>query len=184
MKRLLSIIVILFFATSVFGQDPEEPDLRTVVMNKKSGYININELTYAYGLGSTDVEYSKQHYGILTMHGYKLIISRIKCQPSLAGGLGAGILFYNEGPLFPIFLDARLILTDRKVSPFLYGNGGLLLSPSDIKEKSKLLAGAGAGLRIKLNGSLSLVAGPGLLVQWNRDNTRDSFVNVRMGLAF
>lgn len=184
MIRLLSIIVILFFATCVFGQDPDEPDLRTIVMNKRSGYININELTYAYGLGSTAVEYSQQHYGILTMHGYKLVISRIKCRPAMAAGLGAGILFYNEGPLFPIFLDVRLMLTDRKFSPFLHGNDGLLVSPSDIKGKSKLLAGAGAGLRIKINGALSLVAAPGLLVQWNRDSSRDSFVNIKAGVAF
>ena len=184
MKRLLTSFAVLLFAVGVSGQVADEPDLRTMVMNKKSGYININELTYAYGLGNTAVEYSQQHYGILTMHGYKLVISRIKCRPALAAGLGAGILFYNEGPLFPVFIDMRLIMTDRKVSPFLFGNGGLLLSPSDIKEKSKLLAGAGAGLKFKLNGSLSLVTAPGIMVQWNRNNTRDSFVNLRAGLMF
>ena len=172
-------MILLISGTIAAGQDiiPEPPD-------PQSGYINLNEFTGAYGLGSTDVPYSKYFYGLTTIHGYEFNIKPFNINTGLAVGAGAGMLFYGDGTIFPLFLDLRYTLNFNKISPFVFGSGGLLLNFDDLNELSKLYANAGAGLKIKISSKVALNIGPGLLVQFGKDDSRDAFVNLKAGVSF
>ena len=98
MKKLLLILAIILNASVVFTQ----PHKRPVTLNPHSGYASINELTAGYGLGSIGPDYSGYFMGLTTTHGYQLNLYGLRVNSSLSGGIGAGMLFYNGGPLFPL----------------------------------------------------------------------------------
>ena len=128
MKKFKIIFVLIIACTTVFGQTNHRP----VTLNPNSGYININELHYGYGLGGTTRSYSKQFYGLTTMHGYKLNIYGLHINHSLLGGIGTGILFYNGGPLFPLYLDLRFGWNSKKISPIMPFYAYRILDDEDI----------------------------------------------------
>ena len=184
MKKLVTSIVFLLIVTDAFSHEPLEADRVTFATNRYSGYININELIYAHGLGVTTVPYAKQFYGLMTMHGYKMSFSRLRGDPGLIGGIAAGILFYNEGALFPVQLDLRFLLNEKKVSPWLNGTGGVLLNMSDLSGNSRFFLNPGGGLQFKIDSLLAITIGTGLFVQWNKNSPKDSFINIKAGAVF
>jgi hypothetical protein len=179
MKKSIVIIgLILLTVTIVSGQKK-----RPVTLNPKSGFINIDELTCGYGLGDVSVPYSKYFYGLTTMLGYQFNIRDLHVNNSLQCGMGAGILFYDEGPLFPFYFDIRFILNKYKISPFVYGNGGILLNFDDVNDESKLFVSGGGGIRIKIKETLAVTVGPGLCIQMGKAS-KDAFVNLKVGIVF
>ena len=157
--------------------NPEPPD-------PQSGYLNINELTAGYGLGSIETPYSKYFYGFTTIHGYEFNIAPFNIKSGLFVGAGTGMLFYDEGAMFPLLADMRYTITRRKISPFVFGNGGLLVNIDDIRNQSMLSIKGGAGARIRLSEKLNLSIGTGLTMQLHRDDLRDTFLNLKAGVTF
>jgi len=184
MKKVFVIIAFLSTVSTAFCQEPPESVRKANTNNRYSGYININELIYAHGLGVTTVAYSKKFYGLTTMHGYKLSFSRLRGDPGLIGGIAAGILFYNEGALFPVQLDLRYLLSEKKVSPWLNGTGGVLLNMTDLSGNSRFSLNAGGGVQFKTDNLHAINIGTGLFVQWNKNRPKDSFINLKAGVVF
>jgi hypothetical protein len=179
MRKLSIILIILLGSTIIFGQS-----YRPIRFTPDPGYININELTYGRGLGSTDMPYSKQFYGFTTTHGYQFDIYPLHINSSVMGGIGAGMVFYEEGPMFPLYLDLRYSLNFKYISPFVFGIGGLLLNIEDLKEQSMLFINAGAGAKIKINNKLAITICAGPFRQVARDDRQDTFVNLKVGVAY
>ncbi len=176
-KFFLSII---FSGCSLlYGQDvyPEAPDAG-------SGYINLNELTIGYGLGSRDVPYSDYFYGFTTVHGYEFNIKYFNIENNLSLCGGTGMLFYSDGALFPLMADIRYSLNFRKFSPFVFGNGGMLFSVDDIADASMLYVNGGFGTKIRYGSRLNLTIGTGLFMQFKREDRRDTFANIKIGVTF
>ena len=171
---------ILFLGCSIlYGQDiildPPDP---------KSGYVNINELTFGYGLGSRDIEYSNYFYGLTTVHGYEFNIEPFKIESNLSLCAGTGMLFYGDGAMFPLMADIRYAINLRKISPFVFGNGGLLLNIDDIRDASMIYLNGGLGTKIRLGNKLNLSIGTGLFMQFGREDMRDTFINLKAGVTF
>ena len=179
MHKLTLTFVLLTISTFIGGQDiiPDPPD-------PKSGYININELTFGYGLGSRDVEYSNYFYGLTTVHGYEFNIEPLNIESNLSLCAGTGMLFYGDGALFPLMADIRYAINLRKISPFVSGNGGLLLNIDDIRDASMIYINGGLGTKIRLGNKLNLSIGTGLFMQFGREDKRDTFANLKVGVAF
>lgn len=179
MDKLIITLILLTASMIMAGQDiiPDPPD-------PKSGYININELTFGYGLGSTEVENSKYLYGFTTVHGYEFNIEPFFVKSNISLCAGAGMQFYDEGAMFPVIADVRYAIKLRKISPFIFGKGGLLLNPDDLNSLSRPFLNGGAGARILLSNKIDLTIGTGLLMQFNRGGTRDSFGVINAGVTF
>lgn len=179
MQKLIIIFIFLTTSMKIAAQDiiPDPPDQR-------SGYININELTFGYGLGSTEVENSKYLYGFTTVHGYEFNIDPFYIKSNISLCAGAGMLFYDEEALFPVVADMRYAINLRKISPFIFGKGGLLLNLDGLSDRSMLFVNGGAGARILLSNKVDLTIGAGLLMQFNREGTRDSFAVINAGVTF
>jgi len=179
MYRSIAGLVLLIISTVLSGQDfiPEPPD-------PQSGYLNINELTAGYGLGNTEIPYSKYFYGFTTIHGYEFNISPFDIKSDLFVGAGAGMLFYDDGAMFPLLADLRYTIIRKKISPFVFGNGGLLISMDGIRDRSMLSVNGGAGTRIRISDKLNVCIGTGLSIQFHRDEGRDAFIHLRAGVSF
>jgi len=179
MYKSITGLVLLTISSLLCGQDifldPPDP---------KSGYVNINELTIGYGLGSRDVEYSNYFYGLTTVHGYEFNITPFNIKSNLSLCAGAGMLFYGDGAMFPVMADIRYAINLQKISPFVFGNGGLLVNIDDMKEGSMLYLNGGLGTKIRLSNKLNLSIGTGLFMQFGREDKRDTFSNLKVGVTF
>ncbi len=180
MKRLILLLILISTATASFSQPYE----RRVTINPNSGYININELTSGYGLGEAEIDYSKYFYGLTTTHGYELNIYGLGVNSSLSLAGGVGILFYNGGPLFPLYGDLRFASKRKRISPFVFARSGLLINPSDFDMGTRIFINAGAGASYKINDQLEISFCPGLYVQMGNNVYRDAFVDLKIGVVF
>jgi len=156
----------------VSAQEVVKPNKPYVSLSTKSGYITINEFTVGIGLGDVSVPYSKSFFGINTIHGYQI-------NESFVVGGGTGISFYNGGTFIPLFADVRYRFLINTFTPFLYGDGGVLINTSG---GAKLFMNGGAGVRYTINNNFGVHFGAGLMIQ--NEQARDAFINFKLGVTF
>lgn len=179
MFKSIATSVLLTISTLVYGQD-----IYLEPTDAKSGYVNINELTVGYGMGSRDVEYSNYFYGLTTVHGYEFNIEPFNIESNLSLCAGTGMLFYGDGAMFPLMADIRYAINFQRFSPFVFGNGGLLINIEDIRDASMIYINGGLGTKIRLGNKLNLSIGTGLFMQFGREEKRDTFANLKAGVTF
>jgi len=125
MKYLLIIPLFLLTAALTAAQKPSGSTRQNVTLNSNSGYANVTEATFGYGVAGKTMPYSESNYGFTTSHGYQLNIYGLNLSTNLFMGLGGGLLFYKEGNLIPVFVDFRFTWDKKKIEPFLCGGSGL-----------------------------------------------------------
>jgi len=173
MKIILQFLTIfLILPAFASGQDKVIPNKPYSSLDSGPGYITHNELTTGFGLRDVSLPYSKSFFGFNTIHGYQ-----VNKQFVFAGGIG--ISFYNGGTLIPLFMDIRYSLKARLLTPYLYGDGGLLFNTTG---ETKIFINPGAGVRYDLDKNLGLTLATGFWTQMGE--THDSFVNVKLGFTF
>jgi len=170
--------------TFTYSQKPASFKRQFFTINPNSGYVSITDFTYGYGLGSTLGPYGKQYIGLTTMHGYQLNIYGLHIKRSLIAGIGAGVLFYGAQPLIPLYLDFRYVWDLKKISPYIYEDNGVLLNFDDLIGSTKMFINPGAGIKLNISGSFAASIGAGLFVQMGPDVSRDSFVNLKVGVVY
>jgi hypothetical protein len=151
--------------------------------NSNSGYANFNEISYGYGLGNTSMPYSKYYIGFTTTHGYQLQIFGSKKNQGLFCGLGTGLFKYDAGLLAPLYADVRFLWNKQTVSPFVYGESGVIFNIESLSEEMRLFVNLGGGVKIRISKQLYTTYSTGLKVQMGK-TSQDSFVYVKIGLAF
>jgi opacity protein-like surface antigen len=178
MNRLLASAITLVFCAALSAQNTVNPNKPYTSISSSEGYVTINELNFGIGLGETDVDFSGMFYGITTTHGYQVTKNFI-----LGGGTGFSI--YNGGTLFPLFLDIRYTFLFNKVTPYAFGDGGLLLNFSDFNGGTRLFINPGAGARYDISRTLAVNAGLGMQIQMGGGGgNRDTFLNFKVGLIY
>ena len=177
MKIITSLLIIVLLtsfssATSIDKVLPKKP---YSTLNSDPGFISMNELTFGFGLGETGPDYSKSFFGFTTTNGYLI-------NKNFTLGAGSGFLIYNGGTLVPLFLDIRYKVNVDPVTPYFFGDGGLLLDFRDISDRSKLFFNLGAGAQYAFSPKLAANLGAGLFIQSNA--TRDTFINIKAGVTY
>jgi hypothetical protein len=176
MKRKLSIIILIISTVTVISaQDMVDPNRPGTLLNNNPGFITINELHFGIGLGTTNVPYSKSFFGFTTINGYQI-------NKNFVAAAGTGLSFYNGGMLVPLFLDFRFRFNISQFTPYLFGDGGFLLNPSDLNS-TKLFINPGLGIRYSFSKNLAANLGGGFLIQTG-GSTRDTFINIKMGVTY
>jgi hypothetical protein len=104
---------------------------------KKSGFINLVEISYSRGIADVNYGYvntknGENNFGCRMVNGYQF-------DEHLSLGLGIGVEKQFTGTTFPVTLDTRVTFMKGKVSPVLAANigyafgllgiGGLVLNP-------------------------------------------------------
>jgi hypothetical protein len=155
-----------------------------MIQNPNSGYVNITEIQYGYGLGTNSDPYQRQFLGVITLHGYQLNITGLHFNRSLLALIGTGVLYYGSDPLVPLYFDFRYTWNYKKISPMIFGDSGLLLNTQKIKDGTKLFINPCIGMKIKITSSLAANVGTGLNIQMGPDVSRNSFLNLSTGIIF
>ena len=176
MKRVLVLsLLIICIASAVSAQKKAHASKPGMKLNPDAGYIMINEFTGGLGLGATDVPYAKGFFGFTTIHGWQVNKSFV-----VAGG--AGVSFYNEGTLVPLFFDLRYRVYVSQWTPYVFGDGGFMLDFSEAKD-TRLFLNPGIGVSYTLSRNFAVNLGAGLLTQFG-STERDSFFNLKTGLTY
>jgi hypothetical protein len=71
-----------------------------------------------------------------------------------------------------------------KISPYIYEDNGLLLNIGKLLTDTKMFINPGAGINLKISGTLAASFGTGLFVQMGPNVSRDSFVNLKVGVTY
>ncbi len=173
MKRLIFLIIIFVgLATAAQGQYRVIPNMPYTVLNSNPGFVTINEVTGGFGLNTNSTPYSKHFFGFTTVNGYQV-------NKDFFAGAGTGLSFYDGGLLVPLFLDFRFALRVRRLTPYIFADGGLLLQVSNFNQ-TKLFINPGVGARYTLGRSFAANVGVGILSQVDGIN-RASFGVVKLG---
>ena len=173
MKQAILIIVIALCSTFVASaQGRVVPNKPYSTLNSSPGVITINEVTGGFGLHNNTMPYSKYFAGFTSVTGYQV-------DKNFILGAGLGVLFYDAGPLVPLFLDFRYSFDVGLLSPYLYADGGVLLKFSELNY-SKLFLNPGVGARYALGRRVALNISGGFLSQIDGRN-RETFVTVKLG---
>lgn len=176
MKRLITISVLLICFISVAkGQYKVTPNKPFSTLKSNPGVVTIVEATGGFGLKGKLHPYSTSFVGFTAITGYQVNAN------FFAGG-GTGLCFYDAGLLVPLFLDFRLAFYNGLFTPYIFGDGGLLLNFSDL-DTTKLFINPGGGVRYTINKNIGLNLGVGILSQVDGDN-RASFLNFKGGMVY
>jgi hypothetical protein len=176
MKRAVWIVIFFIcLASTARGQYKVRPNKPFSTLNTNPGFVTINEITYGIGLHGKSRPYSKYFWGLTSVNGYQV-------NSNFFAGAGLGLTFYDGGLLVPLFLDFRLAFHFYQFSPYIFGDGGLLLNFADLNT-TKLFINPGVGVRYSLSRKLAVNAGAGLLSQVDGDY-RASFINLKVGAVY
>jgi hypothetical protein len=122
---------------------------------KKKGFINITEV--GVGVGPDNVAYS-----LSTVNGYLI-------KPHFSLGAGAGYDHYvNTGSVVPVFLDMRIVLHDKRFTPFLYSDAGYSFAVSSASLsgfKAGLMFNPGFGVKTYVGKTTAFVLSFGIKIQ-------------------
>jgi hypothetical protein len=173
MKRTI-VFIILFagFACLASGQYKVAPNRPYSTLKSNPGFVTINELTGGFGLAGKSYPFSKYYFGFTTVNGYQV-------NKNFIAAAGTGLSFYDAGLLIPLFLDFRFAFYVGTLTPYIFGDGGLLLNIANFDE-SKLFINPGLGARYTLGRSFAVNIGAGILSQVDGIN-RASFAVVKLG---
>lgn len=139
-----------------------------------SGYVNITEAVGGFGTGTTTTDYSQYLLGISSINGYVI-------NSHFLTGIGAGLNAYNGGMAAPVYIDIRYTFNERKFTPYVFGDGGILLYFEEM-DAPGLFINPGLGLITKISDKLAVNLGAGLFVQ--RMPRLASFINFKLGFVF
>jgi hypothetical protein len=175
MKRtFLLLLTLILLATSSFGQYKNSGSKKTLKLNPDPGYITHNELSGGIGLGITSDAYSQGFAGFTTIHGYQ-------ANQYFSVGGGTGVYVYNKGTLMPLFMDLRLRFLISRLTPYFFGDGGVLFDFVSVSS-TRIFAVPGLGISYAATRNLGINLGVGLHSQFG--DSRASYVNVKLGITF
>lgn len=142
-----------------------------------SGFFSLTEANLAFGLSGTGKPYSERFFGINTIAGYQF-------NSAIFIGAGAGMADYNAGQMLPVFLHGRYYSDRKDLKPFVSGDVGLLYHVWGEETNKRIFTNPAAGVSVKVSDFTTLTFAIGFFTQWERDVSRDSFLNLKFGLAF
>jgi hypothetical protein len=130
---------------------------------KKSGYINITETNFVFGIGDSYRGYNA--YGIQTINGYLY-------NPHVSLGFGVGLFIdMNEGVAFiPLFADLRVyFLKQKPVIPFLSIDVGYALCREN-NNKGGALINPSLGIKAYASSKIAINFSLGYMMQYDTRN--------------
>lgn len=176
-KILILTIFIVYNIFSASGQQYGKiinPSYRFV---SSPGFVNITEINGAVGLRDSTATNSEYYYGVTNVFGYQI-------DKNFSGGIGIGYLFYDSRQLIPIYLEYKYSLYLKSMTPYFYGNGGILVDFNDFQDESKLFINPGIGISRYISSQFEGNMSVGLMLQTRTSLMRVSFINIKLGIIY
>lgn len=174
------ILTTLLLAASMMTAAAQTSDkvARTPALNHdwRAGFINITEINAGTGVGLIDEPYSKSYFGVTTVNGYQFT-------RNIKAGLGVGVLAFNGGTLFPLYIDARYSFSAQEFVPFVAGAGGMALSLKDLDGDTRIFINPSIGMKWVAANKTGISLSTGIMAM-SGGGFRDSFINFKLGVEF
>lgn len=178
MKRLVTAgFLNLILIASAFSQLSSKLANPSYMYNSNPGFVNTTEINGAIGLGDTALINTRYYYGITNIFGYQI-------NRNFSGGIGIGYLHYETMQHIPVFLEFRYNTYLKRISPFTFAGGGVLLDPADLNHLTKIFINPGIGLSRSFSQKLEGSLAAGITVQMGDNTPRISFINIKLGIIF
>ncbi len=178
MKRtVLMLIITGLTVVSSNGQYSSVPATSSFKYVSSPGFVNITEFNGAVGLEDTIATNSAYYLGLTNVFGYQI-------DRNFFGGIGIGYYHYDTGYLLPVFLEYRYSYYFRSFTPFLYGDGGLLINPGEFSDESKIFINPGIGVSRVISRKMEINFSAGYMIQARSTLTRVTFINFKIGVIF
>ena len=177
MKRTLIISVLAFFLPFLLsGQKHSDPSYRYYAT---AGLVNITEIHYGSGtrIAELDTESQNSYIGFTNVIGYQ-------ANRNFFGGIGVGWFQYDRGPLFLVYMEYKYSLYLRGLTPYIYVDGGGLMSFSDFKLESKIFMNPGIGVSKSISSHVELNISAGYSIQSRTSITSVEYVNFKVGIIY
>jgi hypothetical protein len=176
LTKLFAIFIFLTFPWAIVSaQDLVYPNMPYAIIKTNRGPVLITELQYAYGTGDVTVPYSSTFAGFTGLFGYQI-------NRSFLIAAGTGFSKYNGGSLIPLFLDLRYAYLISHFTPYLFGDGGLLLDFSDFNQ-TKMFINPGIGVRYSVSRKFGINISSGIMLQ-TAGPTMNAFLNLKTGVTY
>jgi hypothetical protein len=172
-RFILLASLALLLLSPLYGQNRVIPNKPYSILSSRPGYILNNEFVVGIGLGDTGTPMSGSFVGATSTQGYQI-------NRTFVIGGGTGMLFYDGGMMIPLDGSIRSRLGVALLTPYLNGNGGILVGFNDAG--SSMFINPEAGVRYTLNNNLAFTLGAGLWVQEGK--SRNSFATMKLGVTF
>jgi len=176
-KRFVILFIPLFTSCLIFSQTNSNTLKSSSDTKFKFKLINVSELNAGIGLGGTDRDYSKQFFGLTNSIGFG--VTR-----NLICGIGTGVSFYNGGTIVPLYFNLKYFLIFNKISIYGSGDGGLLFNLTNSSRGIKYFINPFVGLLFPVHDNLNANLSGGIFLQTSDEDTRDSFVNLKLGITY
>jgi hypothetical protein len=176
LRNFIVLTILLISALiKVSAQDMVYPNMPYAIIKTNQGLISITEFQYGYGTGDINVPYSQSFTGFTALIGYQI-------NRSFIIAAGTGLSKYNGGSLVPLFLDIRYAIKISRLTPYFFGDGGLLLNFTNINE-ANMFINPGIGIRYSITRKIGINLSTGIMIQTASLNM-NAFFNLKTGLAY
>jgi hypothetical protein len=173
------IITLLFLLNltliSVSAQEKVYPNMPFNMFRLNNGLVMGFELQAGVGPTLVNDPKSGRFTGLTLLAGYQL-------DRNVVVSAGAGLSFYRQGTLVPLFLDIRYSITLSKLSPYLYADGGLLLHTDNLNSTT-IFMNPGIGAQLAASNDLAFTFSSGFWLQRGEVNL-NVFVNFKAGVRY
>ena len=172
--KLILLFTALSVACSLRGQQPENSSYRYYA---EPGFVNISELTGGIGLMDTAFATTENYLGATNIFGYQI-------NRNFFGGIGIGYLQYNGSQVIPVYLEYKYSAYMKRLTPYVYADGGLMIAPVDLKQESKIFINPGIGVSRYISSRFEGNFSVGFLIQTRSVYTRARYINFKLGIIF
>jgi hypothetical protein len=174
---LIFTIIFTFCASIISGQKNGKISNPSFKYSLSPGFVNITDLTGAIGLENTDAINTKYFFGLTNIFGYQI-------DRNIFGGIGIGFYIYDTDQLIPFFVENTYNIYLKSITPFIYGDAGVLINPGDFMDGSKIFVNPGFGISRKISKKLEARLSAGMIIQARSMVTDATFVNFKFGIIY
>lgn len=176
-KAVLMFVIAGLTLSSSKGQYSSVPASPSFKYVSSPGFVSITEFNGAPGLKDTISVNSAYYLGLTNVFGYQI-------DKNFFGGIGLGYYHYDGGYLLPVFLEYRYSYYLRSFTPFIYGDGGMLIHPGEFADESKIFINPGVGVSRVISRHLEANLSAGFMIQARSTLTRVTFVTFKLGIIY
>jgi len=95
-----------------------------------------------------------------------------------------GYYNYDDGQVIPLYLQYKYSTYLKNITPYFFGDGGIMLNISEFEKGSKIFINPGIGFSRAVSSKLEFFLGAGLMIQTRSDNVRSNYINFKLGIAY
>lgn len=175
--RIALTLLALLIVVSLSGQSSTKKTNPSYMYVSSPGFVNITGIEGAIGLRETTATNSKYYFSLTNVFGYQ-------ADKNFFTGIGTGFYYCDNSFLIPLYLENKYSFYLKGFTPFIYADGGVLLSVQNFTDESKIFVNPGVGLSRYISTTIEASLSAGYMLQARTTLNRVSFMNFRLSIIY